>query len=180
MTDVLTTDERVEPTVSEQRAVLNNPACAVETIKRQQAEIERRYKDLAKANAQHEHFEREWYLRGDEIERLERALTETHDAWTAETTKRLQAVHERDCAVEDVARLALWRPIETAPRDVDALFRVVSLTVDDPHFVDTTGNPIISKGEPTIMLTRYGRWSSLSKATHWMPLPAHPDVGGGA
>lgn len=31
----------------------------------------------------------------DAIERLERALTETHDAWTAETTKRLQAVHER-------------------------------------------------------------------------------------
>lgn len=40
-----------------------------------------------------------------EIDRLNRALTETHDAWTAETTKRLQAQHERDCAVEDVARL---------------------------------------------------------------------------
>jgi hypothetical protein len=40
-----------------------------------------------------------------EAERMERALAETHDAWTAETTKRLQSVHERDCAVEDVARI---------------------------------------------------------------------------
>jgi hypothetical protein len=30
------------------------------------------------------------YCAQKEIERLERALTETHDAWTAETTKRLQ------------------------------------------------------------------------------------------
>lgn len=32
--------------------------------------------------------------RRQEIERLERALTETHDAWTAETTARLQAERE--------------------------------------------------------------------------------------
>jgi hypothetical protein len=70
----MSTDERVEPTVSEQRAVLNNPAGAVMTIKRQQAEMERLYKALAKANAHHEHFERESYLRGDEIERLQKIL----------------------------------------------------------------------------------------------------------
>lgn len=124
MTDVLTTDQQLTPLGNEQ---FNVPAILrfidaeaknayggsertqidliARLVRAQQAEIERRYKDLAKANAQHEHFEREWYLRGDEIERLERALTETHDAWTAETTKRLQAVHERDCAVEDVKRL---------------------------------------------------------------------------
>lgn len=35
-----------------------------------QAECERLTGCLSKANAQAEHFEREWYLRGDEIERL--------------------------------------------------------------------------------------------------------------
>lgn len=34
------------------------------------AEIERLRKSLVSANSQFEHFEREWYLRGDEIERL--------------------------------------------------------------------------------------------------------------
>jgi hypothetical protein len=33
-------------------------------------EIERLTAALAKANSQAEHFEREWYLRGDEVERL--------------------------------------------------------------------------------------------------------------
>lgn len=35
------------------------------------AEIERLQAALATANANHERFEREWYLRGDEIERLQ-------------------------------------------------------------------------------------------------------------
>jgi chromosome segregation ATPase len=34
-------------------------------------EIERAYEALKKANAQAEHFEREWYLRGDRVEALE-------------------------------------------------------------------------------------------------------------
>jgi len=43
----------------------------------QAAEIERLTGCLTKANAQAEHFEREWYLRGDEIERLREALRDT-------------------------------------------------------------------------------------------------------
>lgn len=39
-----------------------------------QLEIERLTAALGKANSQAEHFEREWYLRGDELERL-RPLT---------------------------------------------------------------------------------------------------------
>lgn len=35
-----------------------------------EAEIDRAYDAIRRANAQAEHFEREWYLRGDEIERL--------------------------------------------------------------------------------------------------------------
>lgn len=38
---------------------------------------------LAKANAQAEHFEREWYLRGDEIERLESLCDEMFANMTA-------------------------------------------------------------------------------------------------
>ena len=37
-------------------------------------EIERLRKALKKANENHEHFQREWYLRGDEIERLRQML----------------------------------------------------------------------------------------------------------
>ena len=37
-------------------------------------ELERLTTALHKANSQHEHFEREWYLRGDELERLRAEL----------------------------------------------------------------------------------------------------------
>ena len=49
-----------------------------------QREIERLSADLKKANSQAEHFEREWYLRGDEIERL-RAKLERVRAWIEST-----------------------------------------------------------------------------------------------
>lgn len=38
---------------------------------------------IQKANAQAEHFEREWYLRGDEIERLRELSDEMLSAMTA-------------------------------------------------------------------------------------------------
>jgi len=37
-------------------------------------EIERAHAALKNANAQAEHFEREWYLRGDRVEALEGAI----------------------------------------------------------------------------------------------------------
>lgn len=40
------------------------------------AEIERLREALKKANENHEHFEREWYLRADEIERLRQLVNE--------------------------------------------------------------------------------------------------------
>jgi Rps23 Pro-64 3,4-dihydroxylase Tpa1-like proline 4-hydroxylase len=43
---------------------------AAAELRRQHAEIERLTAALKRANSQAEHFEREWYLRGDEIERL--------------------------------------------------------------------------------------------------------------
>jgi len=47
-------------------------AKAAEKIAALEAEVERLTTCLKKANGQAEHFEREWYLRGDEIARLER------------------------------------------------------------------------------------------------------------
>ena len=49
-------------------------AAVLAHIDEQAAEIERLTECLKKANAQTEHFEREWYLRGDEIERLRAEL----------------------------------------------------------------------------------------------------------
>jgi hypothetical protein len=40
------------------------------------AEIARLRAALEKANSQAEHFEREWYLRGDEIEKMKEAYAE--------------------------------------------------------------------------------------------------------
>jgi predicted RNase H-like nuclease (RuvC/YqgF family) len=42
-------------------------------------EIDRLTACLKKANSQTEHFEREWYLRGDEVERLQAALQHEKD-----------------------------------------------------------------------------------------------------
>jgi len=52
-------------------------------IPRLNAEIARLRSALKVANNNHEHFEREWYLRGDEIERLQRVLNRANDRlWT--------------------------------------------------------------------------------------------------
>ena len=46
-------------------------------------EIARLTAALAAANASHERYEREWYLRGDELERLQAALLEIEAMQTA-------------------------------------------------------------------------------------------------
>jgi hypothetical protein len=66
-----------------------------------------------------------------------------------------------------------WQPIETAPRDSEAIFWIVS---KDPEecYLDTSGRPIAHWATPRMALTHYGQWSSLSKATAWMPKPTPP------
>lgn len=70
---------------------------------------------------------------------------------------------------------AAWRSIDSAPVGV-ALFWVVPITSDDAHFIDTSGDPIFGGGPPRIAMCKYGQWSSLCKATHWMPLPSPPET----
>jgi Protein of unknown function (DUF551) len=70
-----------------------------------------------------------------------------------------------------------WQPIETAPKDVVALFWIRPGTLaDGKYFVDTSGNPILSSSmTPRIFMGKVATWSSLEVATHWMPLPAPPE-----
>lgn len=44
-------------------------------LKRLYSEVQRLTQALKQANSQAEHFEREWYLRGDQIEAIEKALS---------------------------------------------------------------------------------------------------------
>lgn len=64
-----------------------------------------------------------------------------------------------------------WRDIASAPTDCDALFRVVPKTAEEAY-LDTSGNSIFSTARPRLFMGRYKCWSSLEKATHWMPLPS--------
>ena len=70
-----------------------------------------------------------------------------------------------------------WQPIETAPRDGStAVFWIVPVQEHEARYADTSGNPMFGTHKPYMEMTVYGRWSSLSRATHWMPLPAPPEV----
>ena len=68
-----------------------------------------------------------------------------------------------------------WQPIETAPRSTIALFWIVPKAAHE-SYVDTSGKPIVGDFEPYMSKCAYGWWSSLSKATHWHPLPGPPEV----
>jgi hypothetical protein len=66
-----------------------------------------------------------------------------------------------------------WQPIESAPRRTEALFWLVPKSPEEAYH-DSCGQPIVATFPPYIVKGEYGRWSSLSKATHWMPLPKPP------
>ena len=88
-----------------------------ERLKRQKdeimrAEIERLSKCLEIANKNHERFEREWYLRGDEIERLE-AENETFRALLERLERRLA-----DVAIGPLEQLELARECYMAIKDL--------------------------------------------------------------
>ena len=79
--------------------------CDAET-KAQAVEIERLSAALKAANSQAEHFEREWYLRGDEIECLHSAYFHSQQQFVdaAADLKRLQA--QLDASCRDAERAA--------------------------------------------------------------------------
>lgn len=71
-----------------------------------------------------------------------------------------------------------WHQIGVVPAPMDqyALFWLVAKT-EEESYRDTDGNPIVALSyKPHIELTKPGHWSSLVKATHWMPLPEGPTL----
>lgn len=71
--------------------------------------------------------------------------------------------------------MAEWQPIETAPKGIEALFWIRAGTIeDDVWYADTNGNPILANTPPRLHMGKYGSWSSLMRATHWMLLPSPP------
>lgn len=77
--------------------------------------------------------------------------------------------------------MAEWQAIETAPRNVEALFWIRAGTREDGDwYCDTNGNPILVHCPPRLHMGEYGTWSSLMRATHWMALPSPPPQSGDA
>lgn len=67
-----------------------------------------------------------------------------------------------------------WHPIETHDGgDREALFWIVPKTPEEAY-CGTSGNPIFGTFTPYLFKGKSRCWSSLSKATHWMPLPSPP------
>jgi hypothetical protein len=68
-----------------------------------------------------------------------------------------------------------WQPIETAPKDEEAMFWIRPLTKAEA-WCNTNGQPIFIDSPPELFVGKRGRWSSLWTATHWMPLPEGPTL----
>lgn len=66
----MTVDEVLRELRGDYAASSQAQECAARLIESQAAQIEALTAALSKANSQTEHFERHWYLRGDEIEAL--------------------------------------------------------------------------------------------------------------
>ena len=118
------------PKLAKYYAAVNPAAMAavLAHIEEQAAEIERLTECLKKANAQTEHFEREWYLRGDEIERLRDTLkfyaegdhfSFDRDAWdtVSDEPQNFWCDEAGTATVEDgtIAKLALAAVLKETP-----------------------------------------------------------------
>ena len=78
--------------------------CVADLVRAQQAEIARLTAALATANANHEHFEREWYLRGDQIEDLQADMHRLRDQFTAELQRYREALETAAARYESLMK----------------------------------------------------------------------------
>lgn len=99
-------------------------------------------------------------------------------AWAEARIGQLYGAEVIVCAIDELLQLRSssesWQPIETAPKDEEAIFWITPLTAGDRHFCDTSGSSILLDVEPRRFVGMYGRWSSLMKAVLWHPLPLDP------
>jgi len=73
-----------------------------------------------------------------------------------------------------------WQPIETLSandHERELWFWCVAKTREEA-FINTSGGSIFSTHRPFMHRGKFNTWCSLSKATHWMPLPDPPKVQG--
>lgn len=85
-----------------------------------------------------------------------------------------QTSQELKLAEEGLANYQ-WQPIATVSPSIVGLFWIRPGTKEDGDwYVDTSGNPILAHCPPHIHMGKYGSWSSLMLATHWMPIPPPP------
>lgn len=98
-----------------------------------------------------------------------KALAGQHAATIAEEGQRIADLERQLAACERLP----WQPIETAPRDEQVFFWVVTRTAEE-SYCDSSGKPIVSKHEPYLHQGKLKSWGATSKATHWMPIPKDP------
>jgi dsDNA-specific endonuclease/ATPase MutS2 len=123
---------------------------ADEIMRRAADELDRLRAVVKKANEQAEHFERGWYLRGDELERLERELAEArwllNHAVTRETvaewTQRRDAFLAADqpSAVDDLA--ALVRRLVRALKNTGQYSELQAQAMDYLQRQSLAGSPL--------------------------------------
>lgn len=85
---------------------------------------------------------------------------------------RERQIGELSSQVYALRAVQSWQPIKTAPRGTDAFFWIVPKSSEET-WRDTSGNPIVAEFAPYLYHGKYGGWSSMTKATHWMS-PLNP------
>lgn len=67
-----------------------------------------------------------------------------------------------------------WQPISRVPNGDEVRMFWVRPKRPEESYVNSSGQPVVSGGEPHIHIGKYLSWSSLSTATHWRPMPGPP------
>lgn len=116
---------------------------------------------------------------GDLVQQMR--LVGYHD-WASAVERLQRPAYEREpphCPNCSCPPYEPWQPIETAPTEGKAIYWIVPLPAEETYR-DSSGNPVVAKFEPYAAILLHRGWSSLSKATHWMPIPRTPSQPPGA
>lgn len=103
-------------------------------LRKLHAETERLTAALKKANEQAEHFEREWYLRGDELEQLQAELVREAQRTANEKLRADQMTeqHRMQAAMNPEARAELAQLRESKPLSDEQIRKAVAPLYADP------------------------------------------------
>ena len=139
MSDLITTLQKLGDTEHDDLSVAYDALAEIVRLRiltsEQQDEIERLTAALKIANANHEHFERHWYLRGDEIERLRAELADEAAIRSrmAEANNALRAEVEALRAERDVLKTGICIDPDEWPVLRRAINRMVRIAREQDH-----------------------------------------------